>query len=337
MSRGTRRAQSAIAFVLLLVAIAIAPSAFADESSVETARAAFRKGAELAKDAQWGAALASFERSAKLVPHPWTTYNIGICERALGHYVRARRTFARALAERRTDAELPEEAAADSGRYMSEIDRLVATLEVTLEPKEAAIAVDGQPIEVIDAAAAPPLAVAGTLSPGPGKKPPAATFRLALDPGTHVFLLTRPGFADAVVRQTVRPGEATSVKLHLDRLPGTLHVAANRERAVVTVDQIDVGVAPVTLSRPAGRYRVRVVRPGYAPYEVDAVLRPGERVELAASLREEKPSITQRWWFWTAAGLVVAGAAIGTYALTRPDPERPAPSGGGLGWVVHTQ
>jgi hypothetical protein len=77
-----------------------------------------------------------------------------------------------------------------------------------------------------------------------------------------------------------------------------------------------------------------VRRKGYDPYEVDAVLQPGGKVDLSAPLHPERTALTQRWWFWTAAGVVVAGAATGTYFLTRPTPDRPALNGGGLGWTV---
>lgn len=63
---------------------------------------------------------------------------------------------------------------------------------------------------------------------------------------------------------------------------------------------------------------------------------PGQSLNVSATLREDKPALTQRWWFWTGVGVVVAGAAITTYALTRPDPERPAINGGGLGWAVRS-
>ncbi len=71
------RARFAASFLLL--ATLGAPSiARADKAEIEQAREAFVRGSELAKDAQWGAALTSFERSAKLRPHAWTTYNIAV-------------------------------------------------------------------------------------------------------------------------------------------------------------------------------------------------------------------------------------------------------------------
>ncbi len=313
-----------------LIGIAIALTAApARADDVEAARDAFRQGATLAKDTQWGAALAAFERSNKLRPSAGTTYNIAVCERALGQYVRARKSFQRALDERKGD-ELSESTIADIKRFTSEIDGLVATIDVSLTPVDAAIAVDGQPLEV----ASGTTLLAGTMPAGPGKPPPAGRFKVIADPGAHVFVVAREGFADAVKTITVRPGEKTKLDLTVERLPATLLVSADKKDAVVTVDALDVGVAPVELSRPAGKHHVVVRSSGFVPYEIDASLLPGQKTELRAKLEPEKESILKRWWFWTGLGVVVAGAAITTYAVTRPDPERPPVDGGGLGWAA---
>lgn len=334
MSARPTRATFALAFAFA----AVAADARADESSAASeAREAFRKGAELAKDAQWSAALASFERSSRLRPHPGTTYNIGICERALGQYVRARRTFGRALEQRAAgEGDLPEPTLTEIQKLRTEIDGLVGSLDVTLLPADARVAVDGQPLEPIAApsGAGVPVVLAGTLPPGPGKPAPAPTFRVVLDPGHHVFVISRDGFGDAVHAEDVRPRDAREVRLVLDRLPATIGVRASQPGAVVELDDLDVGVAPVMLQRPAGRHRVVVRKPGFLTYETTTELAAGQRAELVATLREEKPTLLSRWWFWTAAAVVVAGAAVTTYAVTRPDPERPPLDGGGLGWTV---
>jgi hypothetical protein len=334
-----RAPRASVAFVAVAFACALASlatDARADDPANE-AREAFRKGAELAKDAQWSAALASFERSARLRPHPGTTYNIGICERALGQYVRARRTFARALDQRASgEGELPEPTVTEIQKLRTEIDGLVGSLDVTLVPADARVAVDGQPLEASGPASGTgiPIVLAGTLPPGPGKTAPAATFRVVLDPGHHVFVISRDGFGDAVHAEDVRPRDAREVRLVLDRLPATIAIKASQPGAVVELDALDVGVAPVMLQRPAGRHRVVVRKPGFLTYETTTELAAGQRAELVATLREEKPTLLSRWWFWTAAAVVVSGAAVTTYAVTRPDPERPPLDGGGLGWTV---
>jgi hypothetical protein len=321
-------------FVAFAFVFAVATAARAEAPDVDRARDAFREGAALARDAQWGAALAAFEKSAKLKPHPWTTYNIAVCERALGQYVRARRTFTRALDERKTDADLPEATVGDIKRFQQEIAGLVGTLDVDLDPADAAVAVDGQPLEPTGDGGDTPTLLAGTLPAGPGKAPPAAHFRVVLDPGAHVFVISRAGFTDAVHAETIRPGEKRAIALAVTRLPANLDVSANQNEAVVTVNKLDVGIAPVSLLRPAGSYHVVVRRSGFRPYEVDTVLEPGQKTEIKAKLEEEKPSILTRWWFWTAAGIVVVGAAATTYLVTRPSPERPPLEGGGLGWTA---
>lgn len=319
---------------LVLAAAALASPARADDAADEQARDEFRRGTQLARDTQWGAALAAFERSAKLHPHAWTTYNQAICERALGLYVRARKTFQRALDERKPDADLPESAVTDTKRFLAEIDKLVAALDVTLEPADASIAVDGQPLEVVSTSGAPVL-LAGTQPAGPGRAPPASAFKLELDPGTHVVVITREGFADAVRTETVKPGERRALKLVVERLPATIRVRSNHADAVVAIDKLDVGTAPVSVERPAGRHRVVVRKDGFDPYELDTDTTSGQRVDLVARLAPHKASILTKWWFWGAATVVVAGAVIGTYAATRPAPQRPPIDTGGLGWAVH--
>jgi hypothetical protein len=302
---------------------------------VEQAREAFRRGAELAKDAQWGAALAAFERSYRLRQHAWTTYNVGVCERALGHYVRAKRAFARALEERTPDADLPESTVLDTRRFLAEIELIVASLDVKLDPADAAITVDGAPLERLPASeGAPPTLVAGTLGAGKGAPPPAGAFRLVLDPGTHVILIQREGFASAVHTEVVKPGDRRGLELVVDRIPATIAITSNQADAVVSVDDLDVGVAPVEIARPAGVHHVVVRKPGFDPFSIDARVTAGQRLDVAATLKQHKPSLVTRWWFWTGAAAVVAGAVVTTYAVTRPAPQRPPVDGGALGWSV---
>src|SRR5439155_11326153 len=132
------------------------------------ARKLFIEGADLVKRAQWSEALAAFEQSARLRPHAITTYNIGACYRAMGRHARARETFGRPLAE--SDAsnhQLPESLADEARAFAAELDGLLARVDVSVDPPEASVALDGRPLQVTE----------GDARPG--------RYRLVIDPGVH--------------------------------------------------------------------------------------------------------------------------------------------------------
>jgi hypothetical protein len=324
---------SSLTLALVVLTFSALAHAEDESSDVAQARAEFVRGTDLAKRAQWAEALAAFEGSAKLRPHAVTTYNIGICQRAMGNYTQARLTFAQALAEndKSDPKQLADTLVAEDKTFINEIDGLLATVNVQLSPANAAVAVDGRPLAAREAG----VLVAGVLPPGPGEAAPSAAFKVTLNPGAHVFTFSRGGFADAVVNKTVTPGATMELRLELDRLPATMHIASSETGSIVIVDGVDVGVAPVDVSRPAGPHRVLVQKQGFKKYEAQVDAQPGQELDLRATLPREETAITSRWWFWTAAGVVVVGVAAGTYALTRSETTRQDPlDGGGLGWTV---
>lgn len=325
----------------LALALAVAlsvPSIVRADDTIDESRQHYVKGAELVKKSQWAEAMAEFEQADKLHPHAVTTYNIGICQRNIGQYTRARATFSRALAQQQAshDTELPESLANDTKAYVGEIDALLATITITLDPPTAGVTFDGRPLEPEPSKANPPVLVAGLHAAGAGSAPPAATFAVRADPGAHVITFTRKGYSDAIVARSFGPGSQTSLPVKLDNLPATMHIASTPAGAVVTVADADVGLTPVDVIRPAGSYHVVVKKSGFIAYDTQVTARAGEALNLGPTLPIEKKSIAQRWWFWTAIGVVVAGAVVATaagvyYAQT---PQRPGLNGGGLGWTV---
>jgi hypothetical protein len=301
--------------------------------AVRQARESFAKGAEQVREGRWAEALISFERSAHLVPHPITSYNIGVCLRGMGHYVRAKKALEEARAADSSDTPLGVTLRKESNAMVVQIDGLVARATVRLKPAAVAVAVDGRPLEVTRSGAKP-LLLAGTMPPGKGTKPPSSTFEVVLDPGARVFTLSRPGYADAVVNRTFAPGEHAKLDLVLEKLPATLSIGANQDDAVVAVDGLDVGAAPVSVQRREGSHRIVVRKEGFVPYETSVSLAAGESVNINATLPEDTPGIHERWWFWSAIGVTLTAVAVTTYFLAQPEPERPPPDGGGFGWVV---
>lgn len=293
------------------------------------ARSLFSRGVELVQAAQWGEALSAFERSASLVPHPLTTFNIGACQRALGRYVVARRTLAQALTDGETNLALPPSYASDAKAFMGEIDGLLARVTLSIEPAGASLTVDGRPLLREGSSY-----VAGVMPPGRGAAVPAGKLDVVLDPGAHVLAVTLKGYTDAVVNQSFAPGSRAELPLKLERLKATLIVESTTPGASVRLGGEELGLSPINVQRPAGQYRVLVEKKGFDPYASDVRLSAGETTSLRAKLTPESVPLTKRWWFWTAAVGVVAGAAVATFAATRPEPSPPPYDGGSTGWVV---
>lgn len=341
MLLGTRGC--ATAFFLLMLGTSVVRAqdtgvAAEGDAQLRQARESYLEGVSLVQSARWAEALSRFEQSASLRVHATTLFNIGACERALGRYTRSRAWLLRALERGETNPdELPENLGAEARAFVEQIERLLVRIEVTLEPIDAAIAVDGRRLEADRFSADPHVLVAGTGEPGPGTPLLQARFELIADPGAHVLTLSRKGFGDAVVNRTFLPGARTALRLELARLPATLHVASDRDGAIVTVGDSDVGPVPADVLRPGGVYSVVVRKPGYVPYEANVTLRAGEELNLTARLAPETVPVTKRWWFWTGAAVVVGGGIALTYALTRPEPQPPPYDGGNRNWVVFTQ
>ncbi len=306
----------------------------ADDTKRTEARRLFGEGVEHVKKFQWAEALGAFERSHALVPNANTSLNVGVCERALGRYVRARQSLRRALDENDAGGSvLSPTSLADAKAYLEQIDGLVVRARLTVKPADAALSIDGRPLAKV-AAGERTIFAAGIAPAGPGSRVPAETFEVVLDPGNHVFVLARPGFSDAVVNRTLAPGSSSDLVLELEKLPATLKVSSSIDGAIVQVAEVDVGPVPVDVLRPAGRYPVIVRKEGYVPYETSLTVRPGEEAKIDAILAPESLNVAEQWWFWTSIVGGLGTAAVVTYFAVRPEPDPPPYDGGSSGWVV---
>jgi hypothetical protein len=195
-----------------------APQAEAEDATIVRAREAFVLGTALAREGQWVDALAAFERSARLRPHPVTTYNLAYCERALGRYTRALQLFRLALADHAVSkgGNLTEQLSAQAQSYLAEIERRVARATVRISPAGATLTVDGRGLEAADTDPASRAYVAGTGESTPPAPAPGGWFELLLDPGRHTFVVARPGSADRIVTETLGPGERRRLELAIE-------------------------------------------------------------------------------------------------------------------------
>lgn len=201
---------------LLVFALLVCPTAaWADD--VADARAAFEKGAALANEGRWSDALKQFETSVSLRPHAATMYNLGFCERALGHPTRAKKAFQMALSrdEATGHTELTPDLRATTKRYLEEATNAVATPELTVMPADVTITVDGRPLEPPAPDAKDSHFLAGTRPAGPGEKAPRATFVIEVDAGSHEIVISGPDGRSKVAHEYFTPGASKKVRIEL--------------------------------------------------------------------------------------------------------------------------
>jgi hypothetical protein len=305
---------------------------------VARAREEFASGSVLAHQGQWSDALASFERSLRLRPHPVTVYNIAYCERALGRFTRARKSFMQALTGTAGAERLPEDVALDARTYLAEVERRIVRITVLLSAGGTRLAVDGRPLETSRTGDGSRVLVAGTRALGPGEVVSPSRFDVLLDPGRHLFVISRTGEKDVMFEREVTAGMTEL------RLPATADATRTRTHAGsrqteeardYTPAVIAYGVAATGLATGA-LFGVAALKkssdladacpePDRCPRESQRDIDAGKRYALISNL---------------GFGVALLGGGVGTYLLLSAEPRGDLRSGSprlaanaGLGWV----
>lgn len=89
---------------------------------------------------------------------------------------------------------------------------------------------------------------------------------LWLLPGSHVIRAEHDGYLPAQVNIAVTRGAPTTARLRLAKLPGKLRIDTSDVAAVVSIDGIETGRAPGTLSVPASTHTVMLRAPRYVDF-----------------------------------------------------------------------
>lgn len=328
----SRRAFSFL-LLLALVALVLVPGQARAEDDPTDARGAFAKGVDLVKDQQWGEALVWFERAYKLKPHALALFNMGVSEMRLGRLTRARADFKRALDLDAANGhmQLAGSFADETAFHLQDIEKRLVMVTITLEPADATLTVDGRPLAP-DPLGRPGVYCAGLAAPTDTPPSMAGSFNVVMDPGERDLLLTKEGFKSQAVKVPYAVGARAELSLSLTAVPATIHVMSNVLPAAVALDDVDVGYAPVTVTRPPGTYRLTIRSVGFATYEAKVTVKEGGRADINANLQKDAVPVVKQWWFWTAIGVVATSVTVVTLLATRP----PEPyDGGNTGWVAH--
>lgn len=141
-----------------------------------------------------------------------------------------------------------------------------------------------------------------------GKTPVDA---LRVNAGSTKIEVFKDGYRPSAMTVTLQGNEARTIDFDLIAMSqsGVLIVRSNATGASVTVGDKDLGATPAQAELAAGEHRVEVSHPDYETFVTTVVIKAGVSTKLEADLAPSAP-VYERWWFWTIAGVVVAGGAV---------------------------
>ena len=227
----------------------------------QQARRHFRNGVKLYQDTNFAGALAEFEAAYQLKPGHSSLQNVALCQKALFRYGEAADTL-RLLLERHAD-----ELSADEQKAMrqaiDELEGLVGSLVIKVQPPHARVALDGQ-----------------VISPDQQGK------RLRTNVGEHTVVAEAPGYARLARTLRVASGQHDQpVELNLEPMMGFLDIVAEDPQAVIAVDGKALArhrwSGPVT---PGEDHLIQVYRPGFESFEQVLQVPVGKTASVRAVL-----------------------------------------------------
>ncbi len=276
---------------LCLALTLCATNAYAQGSTVTSeAQRLLAEGIVAFEQGQTATAIARFEASYRAGRAPVALVNLGQALRAAGRVTAAIDAFERYLRE--GGARVPPERAAAVRETIEALRAQLASLIITSDPVGARVRVDG--LEVGSTPLSAPLVVA------------AGVHTVELDLAEYVVVRER-------VRVAGRERRPLSFRLATMQTAAVLEVSVSNRDATasrVSVDGIDLGVAPVSRQLSAGGHQLVIESPGFARLERELVLAPRQRRQVRAELRRPSPA----WLPWVLAGVGVV--AIGATAAT---------------------
>jgi hypothetical protein len=143
--------------------------------------------------------------------------------------------------------------------------------------------------------------------------------------------------------QTMRK-EVEQALARAESYTGYLHLTLNPTNGTIKIDgQPTTPAADGTIWLDIGDHELVFEAAGYQSQRQTVSIAGGERAELALTLalapvagpnaavtdqpEAESPGLLSRWWFWTAAGVVVTGAVIGIAVASSGEETQPALEG----------
>lgn len=211
----------------------------------------FSLGVRLYQTKNFSGALAEFEEAYRLRPTPSSLQNIALCQRALFRYTEAIDTLERMLREHAGAVEAEDERAAHEA--IQEMQPMVATVVIYMEPPDAILKIDGRIVE------------------GIGER------RVRLNVGEHRVEAEAARYRP--LEQVVNlAGGARTLSVRLETNVAELTVVAEDAEAAVAIDGVPRSFGAWTGELLADeRHVIQVYRTGYTTTTMEVTLEQGER------------------------------------------------------------
>lgn len=164
----------------------------ANEEAELEARALLREGNRLVKERDYEGALKLYQAAYRRFPSPKLLVNIGTTLQLVERMAEAADTYERYLADPAAESQRRQEIE----RLLTELERKVGRLRITVVEPGARVLLDGRPV---------------------GESP--QEIRVRADPGTHTVTAEKPGVPPVVATARVGAGEEQSVELRLLEVP----------------------------------------------------------------------------------------------------------------------
>lgn len=135
---------------------------------------------------------------------------------------------------------------------------------------------------------------------------------LSVPAGVRTVMITAPHYMDYVATMVIEgAGERQTLSAHLQTSWGDLKVLSNPEGALISVDGVERGAAPITVPAPSGVRRIQIAFSGRKTWESSVVLKAGETLTIGpVTLGQPDTHLTVRS-DPVGADVTVAGTHLG--------------------------
>jgi hypothetical protein len=256
-----------------------------------------RQGDDAMVALRYEEALGHYRRAYEASKNPAILYNMGRAYEGLGDFPKA------------LDAleEFADKAPADLKARVPKLGELLADVRNRVSTLVVSSAVDGAEIRLGER-------VVGKTKPG--------QVVLRVNAGNQHLTIAREGYFPFEKDVALAGGRVETVDAVLASRTesAVLRVTSPVTGAAVAIDGRSVGVVPAESLVAPGSHKILLRRDGYDPTDTNVVVAAGEKksVDLPMTARE---TITQKWWFWTAIGVVVVAGGVVTYIAATTERE----------------